>query len=86
MFALGNPYETHTWRNGMQFRTSRHGPCTITLSSAAEGDRGKKVRVSVADVYGYASEVLRSCEGSGTGGTNGFEGGWRVEVSRVAGG
>ncbi len=40
------------------------------------------IRVSIADVYMYASEVLRTCREGGTGGANTFQGGWKVEVTK----
>lgn len=82
MLQEGNPYEQHNWWNGWQFRTGRRGPCTITLSSAAPDDHRRMIRVSIADVMTYATEVLQSCQESRTGGANTFEGSWKVEVTK----
>lgn len=40
------------------------------------------IRVSIADVYMHASEVLRTCWEGGTGGANTFQGRWKVEVTK----
>lgn len=82
MLREGNIYEQHNWWNGWQFRTGRRGPCTITLSSAAPEDHFRMVRVSIAEVMMYATEVLQSCRETRTGGANTFEGSWKVEVTK----
>lgn len=79
LMQRGNPYEEMAWWNGWHFRRGIE-PCIITLSSPVRQDR--RVRISLADVVVYASEVLRTCQETSTGGANTFQGTWRVVVTR----
>ena len=76
----GDVYKERNWWNGWHFRRGVD-PCTITLSSPDRKDR--RVSISVADMVVFATDVLRTCRETGTGGANTFRGTWRVVITRV---
>lgn len=54
----------------------------IRIESPAREDRGRKVSVSMSRVVVMAMEVVEACAGEGGAGANGFEGSWRLVVTR----
>lgn len=79
LFRQGDVYTEKEWWNGCRFREGIE-PCTIAISSPDRKDR--RVRLSLADVVLYATQVLETCREMGTGGANVFQGNWRVVVTR----
>ena len=77
----GHIYKPGRFYNGFNFK---HGqdPCTIKIFSPAKEDRLSKIYLSVSQIISYTTEVLHTCQGTGTGGANVFEGSWRISVSR----
>lgn len=73
-------YEQSSLRNGFRVRRGID-PCTVMLTSPdRRGDR--RVRIALAEVVVYASEVLRTCQENDTGGAYVFQGNWRVVVTK----
>lgn len=79
LFRGGDVYKERGWWNGCRFREGIE-PCTIAISSPDRKDH--RVRISLADVVVYATQVLQTCTEEDTGGAYTFQGSWRVVVTR----
>ncbi len=75
----GDPYEERDLPNGWRFRHG-HDPCVIMLSSPSREDR--RVKITAAHMLLYATEILRTCQESSTGGAYTFVGTWQLVVTR----
>lgn len=80
LLSMGDAYEENYFRNGFQARINQN-PCTLSLSSP-DRKLEHNVRVAMADMVIYATEILEECTEIGTGGAYVFRGSWRVVVTR----
>ena len=76
----GRAYEEITFRNGFRCLDSID-PCVITVSSP-DRRHDHTVRISIAELVVFATEVLETCKENETGGANVFRGNWRVVVTK----
>ncbi len=74
-------YKEKRYWNGWRFQRGSN-PCTIALSSPDRKD--SHVRMSMAAIVMYATEVLQTCRETSTGGANVFDGNWRVAITKYA--
>lgn len=75
----GDVYEEINFRKGWWCRHG-HDPCVIMLSSPSRQDR--RVKITMAQMLLYATEVLQTCQESSTGGAYTFMGSWQLVVTR----
>ncbi|KAL8829068.1 MAG: hypothetical protein Q9191_002230 [Dirinaria sp. TL-2023a] len=79
LFEGGHAYDPNEMSNGGRYRLDSE-PCVITISSPNRADR--RIRISMAALVWYASEVLRTCQELSNGGAYTFQGTWQVIVTR----
>lgn len=77
----GSVYEKYRLYDGWSFRAVNE-PCFIKIENPIREQRRERVSLSMADILMYATEVLRTCQEPGTGGSNTFKGAWRVVVTK----
>ena len=79
LFEAGHVYDENAVPNGWRFRYDQE-PCVITVSSPTRGDR--RVKMSVASLVLYATDILQTCRELSNGGAYTFQGTWQVIVTR----
>ena len=77
----GHIYKQKPYYNNFIFQYAQE-PCVLKIFSPANEDRLAKANLSVSQIISYTTEILETCQHTGTGGANVFEGQWRISVSR----
>lgn len=76
----GRAYEERNLYNGFRCQMGIE-PCVIMVSSP-DRRHDRRVRISLAEMVTFATEVLINCLENETGGANVFRGDWRVVVTK----
>ena len=81
LVEAGHVYDKVRLYNGYHFQ-SGYDPCVIKVENPDREERRHPVSISMAQMIMYATEVLETCQFPGTGGSNTFDGSWRLVVTR----
>ena len=81
LVARGRVYEKVRLYDGYRFQAG-YDPCVIKIENPDREERRHPIRISMAQMISYATEVLETCRNPGCGGSNNFDGSWRIVVTR----
>lgn len=81
IFEAGHVYDKMRLYDGWFYQAGSE-PCVIKIENPIREERRQRVSLSMAEIVLYATEVLRTCQDPGSGGSNTFEGAWKVVVTR----
>ena len=81
LVMAGHVYDKVKLYDGYHFQ-SGHDPCFIKVENPDHEERRRPVSISMAQMILYATEILETCQFPGTGGSNTFDGNWRIVVTR----
>lgn len=81
LVEAGHVYDNVRLYDGYHFQ-SGYDPCVIKIENPDREARRHHVSISMAQMILYATEVLETCRVPGSGGSNTFDGNWRVVVTR----
>lgn len=79
LFERGKVYEETEVTNGFRALYA-YEPCTIMVASPSPRDR--RVKISMAHLVVYATDILKACREPSTGGAYTFVGNWQVVVTK----
>ena len=79
LVAAGQVYKKVPLYDGYHYQFG-YDPCVIKIENPDREERRRPVLVSMAQIILYATEILETCLSQGSGGSNTFDGNWRVVV------